>query len=102
MAREPIDAYWSRDVTDLCLLFGATRDGLSSAEADSRLRRYGRNELREHRSLSGFRILWNQLRSPLLLLLVFAAGASALTDEWIDASIIFVIVAATVTIGFSR
>jgi len=102
MSHEQIDAYWSRDVTDLSVLLGATRDGLSSAEADSRLRRYGRNELKEHRSLSAFRILWNQFRSPLLLLLVFAAGASALTGEWIDASIIFVIVAATVTIGFSR
>ena len=44
----------------------------------------------------------NQLRSPLLLLLVFAAGASALTGEWVDAAIVLAIVVASVGIGYSR
>jgi hypothetical protein len=35
--------------------------------------------------LSRLSVLGRQLRSPLLLLLVFAAGASALTGEWVDA-----------------
>ena len=43
-----------------------------------------------------------QLRSPLLLLLVFAAGASVLTGEWLDASIVLTIVIATVAVGYSR
>ena len=33
-------------------------------------------------------MLWNQLRSPLLLLLLFAAGASVVTGEWVDAAIV--------------
>jgi hypothetical protein len=39
-----------------------------------------------------------QLRSPLLLLIVFAAAASAVTGEWLDAGIVVTIVLATVTI----
>jgi magnesium-transporting ATPase (P-type) len=52
--------------------------GLSSAEAARRLAEFGRNELRDRRQNSRLRVLWNQLRSPLLLLLLFAAGNTLL------------------------
>jgi P-type Mg2+ transporter len=48
------------------------------------------------------RVLANQRRSPLLLPLVFTAAASAFTGEWVDATIVCGIVAATVVIGYSR
>jgi Mg2+-importing ATPase len=76
--------------------------GLSSAEAAHRLVQYGPNELREQGQLSRARVLWNQLRSPLLLLLVFAAGASVLTGAWIDAAIVLTILVASIGIGYSR
>jgi Mg2+-importing ATPase len=44
----------------------------------------------------------NQIRNPLLLVLVFAAMASAVTGEWVDAVIVVVIVLATVGIGYAR
>jgi len=97
-----VDAYWSVGIDELVTRLRSSHEGLSSAEAATRLQQFGRNELREHRSLSRLRILWNQLRSPLLLLLVFAAAASALTGEWIDATIVLLIVAATVVIGYTR
>lgn len=34
------------------------------------------------------RTLLNQLRSPLLLLLIFAAAASGLTGEWLDTGVV--------------
>jgi len=77
-------------------------NGLCSREAAARLVRFGRNVLREQGRLSRISVLANQFRSPLLLLLVFAAGAAALSGEWIDATIVFVIVAATAGIGYSR
>ena len=61
-----------------------------------RLRAYGPNEVREHQRLTRARVLVNQLRNPLLLVLIFAAAASALTGEWVDAVIVVVIVLATV------
>ena len=70
--------------------------------AAQRLREYGPNELRERRRLSRLDVFSRQLRSPLLLLLVFAAGASGLTGQWIDAGIVVTIVVATVAVGYSR
>ena len=46
--------------------------------------------------------MWRQLKSPLLLLLVFAAVMSLIAGEWSDAGIVLVIVVATVGIGYSR
>lgn len=47
-------------------------------------------------------MLLAQLRSPLLLLLVFAALASALTGAWLDAAIVLAIVLASGGIGYAR
>ena len=42
------------------------------------------------------------MEEPLLLLLVFAAIASALTGQWMDAAIVLTIVVTTVVIGYTR
>jgi Mg2+-importing ATPase len=58
--------------------------------------------VREHRRLTRTRVLMNQIRNPLLLVLVFAAVASAMTGEWVDAVIVVAIVLTTVGIGYTR
>jgi Mg2+-importing ATPase len=57
---------------------------------------------RGSRHLARFAICLAQLRSPLLLLLLFAVGASAVTGEWFDAMLVLTIVVVTVAIGYSR
>jgi Mg2+-importing ATPase len=94
--------YWTRDAAELTTRLGSGPEGLSHEEAAARLREYGPNELRERRRLSRLDVLVRQLRSPLLLLLLFAAGVSALTREWLDATIVLTIVIATVAVGYSR
>ena len=71
-------------------------------EAATRLSRYGPNALDALRPLSRVGVLMNQVRSPLLLLLIFAAAASGFTGEWFDAGIVLTIVVATVAVGYSR
>lgn len=92
-------AYWSMQPHVLGRALGTGFDGLSSAEAAARLKQYGPNSLRESRRLSRTRVLLDQLRSPLLLLLVFAAVMSALTSEWTDALIVLTILVVSVAIG---
>jgi Mg2+-importing ATPase len=76
--------------------------GLTSVEAAERLGEHGRNVVRERRAASRVSVLARQLRSPLLLLLVFAAVAAALTGDWLDAAIVLAIVVATAGIGYFR
>ena len=95
-------SYWSVEADVLVGQLGSARGGLTAAEATRRLREHGPNQVREHRRLTRLQVLANQIRNPLLWVLVFAAGASALTGEWVDAVIVFVIVLATVSIGYAR
>jgi Mg2+-importing ATPase len=91
-----LTAYWALEPLELSKRLTSGPEGLSGAEAARRLREYGPNELRERRPLSRLDVLARQVRSPLLLLLLFAAGASAVTGEWLDAGIVLTIVIATV------
>jgi Mg2+-importing ATPase len=94
--------YWALESADLERILDSTPQGLSSTEAERRLQQYGPNALRDGRPLSRLAVLGRQLRSPLLLLLVFAAAASIASGEWLDAAIVIAIVLATVLIGYSR
>src|SRR6266542_1777368 len=96
------ESYWSADADMLVQQLGSTPDGLTVTEATRRLREYGPNQVREHRRLTRMRVLVNQIRNPLLLVLIFAAMASAMTGEWVDAVIVVVIVLATVSVGYGR
>src|SRR5678815_222770 len=95
-------SYWALPVDELARRLRSSRDGLSAVEAELRLREFGPNALDAQKPLSRLRVVQNQLRSPLLFLLIFAAGASILTGEWFDAAIVLVIVAASAAIGYSR
>jgi Mg2+-importing ATPase len=94
--------YWSMAPRDVAEQLKSAATGLSSAEARERLGRFGPNDIGERDAVTRLGVLWNQFRSPLLLLLLFAAGASVVTGEWVDAVIVMSIVAASATIGYSR
>jgi P-type Mg2+ transporter len=96
------DAYWTLAADVVLRGLSSSAAGLSTRSAGRRLAEYGRNELRPKAELTGLRVALNQIRSPLLLVLVFAAAASALTREWLDAVIVLVIVLATAALGYAR
>ena len=102
VTRSEVSRFWTLDATDIATRLRSGTDGLSSEDAAQRLTTYGRNELRAERDMSRLDVCLRQLRSPLLLLLVFAAGASLLSGEWVDAAIVLTIVIATVGVGYSR
>jgi P-type Mg2+ transporter len=77
----------------------ATPSGLSSEEVARRQARWGPNAVSSHRARM-LPVLWHQLRSPLLGLLVAAAIASYFVGERNDAVIIGGIVAVSVGLGF--
>lgn len=98
----PVPTWWSMGVPELCRSLGCTTEGLDAEEASRRLRAFGPNNINGKPQHTRLLALWNQLRSPLLLLLLFAAVISGLSGEWVDAAIVGLIVLATVGIGYSR
>jgi Mg2+-importing ATPase len=100
--QQTIGTYWAIEPAELLGRLDTTDHGVSSAVAADRLRRFGKNQLKEERPFTRTRVLWNQIRSPLLLLLLFAAVVSGVSGEWTDALIVSAIVLATVGIGYKR
>jgi magnesium-transporting ATPase (P-type) len=93
-------AFWSVPMADLLQQLGATPQGLTSAEAQQRLARFGANLLTPGRRKNALALLLGQFKSPLILILLFAAGLSFFLHDPVDASIILAIVLASGLLGF--
>jgi Mg2+-importing ATPase len=74
--------------------------GLSQPEALARLRRYGRNELRDRSAMLPITVLAEQFRSPFVLILLVAAALSFGVGEVQEGAIIALIVFASSALGF--
>ncbi|EFL52603.1 ATPase, P-type (transporting), HAD superfamily, subfamily IC [Solidesulfovibrio fructosivorans JJ]] len=82
--------------------FGTSFDGLSSEQAGERLLRHGPNALPEADGLRLWRLVLDQVASPLIYVLFIAAGIAVWVGEYIDASVICSIVILNGIIGFTQ
>ena len=92
--------FWSQPLDRLLTSLNSSAAGLSSAEAARRLQQVGPNTLKAGRQVTALGLLLNQFKSPLVLILVFAVIVSAFAQEWIDATIILVIILSSSLLGF--
>ena len=74
--------------------------GLSVAEAASRLEEFGPNKLTEKKNKSIWLIFFSQFKSPIVWLLVFAAGLSFYFGEILDSIAILAVILINAIIGF--
>src|SRR5438034_4778379 len=88
----PRQNFWQRPLADLQSQLGADANGLSSAEAAARLLRYGPNTLEGRRRLSLPLKFLSRFHNPLVIILLAAAGISALTGDLTSFIIISTIV----------
>ncbi|ETA71269.1 MULTISPECIES: magnesium-translocating P-type ATPase [Mesorhizobium] len=95
-------AYWSIETNDLLLRLETSVSGLASSEAASRLAKFGRNTLASTSSASALAVFARQFRSPLVLILIFAACVSAFVGDGQEAAIIGAIVLASCVLSFTQ
>ena len=74
--------------------------GLSSGEADIRLEKYGKNELKEEEKTSVVKLFISQFKSFLIFILIVAAVVSAFLGQIIDALVILFTVILAGVLGF--
>ncbi|XHH09476.1 MAG: cation-translocating P-type ATPase [Candidatus Bathyarchaeia archaeon] len=86
-----------------------TPKGLTTQEAQERLKQYGPNELKKEKGKSPLKILASQFTDVLMIILLLAMALSVgvgiytnSTDEIFDAMIILVIVIASAILGFTQ
>lgn len=99
---EAITNYWSLETGPLMSALGAAPEGLSATQAAAHLSRYGLNTMDDEQQNSGLRLAVRQFESPLVLILIFAAVVSLVLRQWVDATIILLIVLGSATLSFSQ
>jgi Mg2+-importing ATPase len=85
---------------ELLAALGAGDGGLTGAEAAARLARHGPNALGERQRSGAVALLLRQFLSPLVLMLIAAAGLSFALGDAADGAIILGIVLASGVLGF--
>ncbi|MBQ6138874.1 MAG: cation-translocating P-type ATPase [Methanobrevibacter sp.] len=76
------------------------KEGLSSAEANARLEKYGPNKLKEQKKNSPLKLFLSQFLDVLIFMLIIAAIASYMIGNHLDAIVILVVVIINSIIGF--
>ena len=100
-----MNRWHSETVAQLLQELDARPGGLSPHQAEERLRRYGPNELEPPRQEGLLGRILGQLKDPMILVLLGAAGVSLAAsggEDWLDAVIILVIVVVNGIISISQ
>ena len=95
-------AYWSLAPEHLFSALHTTNNGLQSADVKQRLLQYGLNTIKAQQQVTALGLFLNQFKSPLVLILIFAAVVSLLVGEWTDASIVLAVVLGSTVLGFAQ
>jgi len=77
----------------------SSKNGLDSSQAQKRLEKFGRNKLDEGKKKSAFVKFLEQLKDPMIMVLIAAAVISGLASELVDSIIIMVVVVLNSILG---
>ena len=95
-----LTSFWTLSTEALFDELKASAAGLTREEAQQRLAQYGLNRVKAKRRTDSLTLFLAQFKSPIILILLFAAGLSLLLRDATDASIIFAIVFVSGVLGF--
>ena len=96
---------YTQSVEEVLHGLGVGTEGLTTAQAQERLSKYGPNKLKEAEKPTLLQRFLAQLRDPMLIILMIAAGVSALTgwlageNEWAEVIIILAVVLLNAVLG---
>jgi len=92
--------FYQQDLEQIYLTFKTNENGLSQEEADSRLEEQGFNELQTETRINKFKLFISQFQSFIIYIMLFATVLSLILQEYVDASVILVILIANAFIGY--
>lgn len=87
-------------IEDIFKHLKSSAEGLSSKSAEKHLIQFGKNELPKPPRNSAWEILWRQIKSPIIFLLLIATGAEIVVSSYDNALLISIAVIANIVVGF--
>jgi Mg2+-importing ATPase len=92
--------FWSLSIDQQLQQLNTTAQGLTSEEANQRIKRFGSNQLNSKKDTGNIRLFVAQFKSSIILILLFATGLSFYLHDRVDAAIILTIVLISGCLGF--
>ena len=92
--------FYKSDKKEVFIFLDSNEKGLTTKEADSRLQKYGLNELRKKKENRVFKILLNQVNSFVVYILIAAMLISFFVNEVLDGIVIGAIIVLNTILGF--
>lgn len=77
-----------------------TENGLTKADAASRVQQYGRNELDDGPGVQPIKILISQVANAMMLVLILAMAVSFGIKSWIEGGVVTAIIVLNIVVGF--
>ncbi|HII08898.1 MAG TPA: cation-translocating P-type ATPase [Methanosphaera sp.] len=94
---------WEREnASSVLAKLDTNQNGLTTAEAEERLEKYGKNTLKEKEKESELKKFLLQFTEPLTVLLIIAGIISLLIRDFIDAGVIFFVVILNAVLGYRQ
>lgn len=93
-------AFWSTSADELLVRLQSRPEGLRTAEAQERQAQYASARLKPHQDIHPLFALLSQFRSPIILILLFAAIVSLFLADQTDALIILALILISALLGF--
>ncbi|MDP3729599.1 MAG: HAD-IC family P-type ATPase [bacterium] len=94
-------SFWALTTSETLDLFETTRDGLLQEDVVEREALFGKNVIAQEKKIFGkLRILFDQIKSPLIFLLLVSGGIMVLVGHVTDALFIFIAALFNSTLGF--
>jgi len=92
--------FWSTPSATVFQSLNSSPDGLSERAAKEHLQRIGPNLIHTRKTVTPLGLIFNQFKSPIVLILIFATLISAYLKDWTDAIIILLIVLGSALLSF--
>ena len=91
--------WYSKKIDSVYNELNTSTNGLSQKEAESRVQKYGKNELPKKKKDSIFKIILGEFMDPIVILMLVAMAASLVVGEVVDAIAILFIVMVDIIMG---
>jgi Ca2+-transporting ATPase len=95
-----VQTFHNKSIEETLQSLNVDKKGISDAEAQKRISQYGYNEIPDTSRRKWWKLLFNQLKSFLILILFIAAIISWITNHVVDTYVILAIIVINALIGF--
>ena len=96
----PTAPFWSKTIDETAKSVNSSINGLNGKDAQEVLQRVGPNRIQSKERVTPLGLFFNQFKSPIVLILLFATIISAFLQDWADAIIILLIVMGSALLSF--